>query len=205
VTSIVADLSTADGARRLHETLAAEGTIVDVLVNNAGVGMRGAFVDLPLDRQLEMMTLNMTALTVLTRLLAPGMVQRRRGGVLNLASMAAFQPGPFMAVYFATKAYVLSFSEAIADELEGTGVVVSCLCPGPTETSFAAAAGATRSRLFQGEMMSAAEAARIGYEAFREGKSLVIAGRRNRMMQLLVRVLPRRVIRKVVRNLNTDA
>jgi short-subunit dehydrogenase len=199
------DLATHDGPDLLHANLLHAGVRVDVLVNNAGFGLQGSFVDLPLDRQLEMMTLNMTSLTVLTRLLVPPMVMRRRGGVLNVGSTAGFQPGPFMAVYYATKAYVVSFSEALADELKDTGVLVTCLAPGPTETSFAKAAGATDSRLFRGDTMTAEEVARIGYQAWKRGDSLVIAGRRNRISQLLVRMLPRSYVRGVVRRLNTDA
>ena len=197
------DLSTHDGADLLHADLLHAGIRVDVLVNNAGFGMQGPFVDLALDRQLQMMTLNMTTLTSLTHLLVPPMVQRRRGGVLNVGSTAGFQPGPLMAVYYATKAYVVSFSEALADELEHTGVVVSCLAPGPTETGFALEAGATGSRLFRGDTMTAEQVAQIGYDAWKRGDSLVIAGRRNRFSQLLVRLLPRSIVRRAVRRLNT--
>ena len=201
---LAADLSTHDGADLLHADLLREGLTIDVLVNNAGVGRRGAFVQLPLDDQLRMMTLNMLSLTTLTGLLVPGMLKRGRGGVLNVGSTAAFQPGPFMAVYFATKAYVVSFSEALADELAGSGVVVTCLAPGPTETGFAATAGATRTRLFQGDLMSAEKVARIGYDSWRRGTPLVIAGRRNRTNYLLSRLLPRRTMRRALRRLNTE-
>ena len=187
---LTADLASPDGADLLHADILRERLTIDVLVNNAGSGMQGPFLTLPLDRQLQMMTLNMTSLVTLTRLLTPGMVARRRGGVLNVGSTAAFQPGPFMAVYYATKAFVVSFSEAIADELSGTGVVVSCLAPGPTATRFAAEAGATRSRLFSGDTMTADEVARIGYDGWKQGQSLVIAGVRNRVSQMLVRIMP---------------
>src|SRR5207237_4834697 len=127
--------------------LRAKSIDVDVLVNNAGVGLTGAFAETDLDKELEMIQVNIVALTELTKLLLPGMVARKRGRILNIASTAAFQPGPLMAVYYATKAYVLSFSEAIADELRDTGVTVTALCPGPTETGFAAAAGVGATRL----------------------------------------------------------
>jgi short-subunit dehydrogenase len=198
------DLSTHDGPDLLHADLLHAGVRIDVLVNNAGFGLQGSFVDLPLERQLQMMTLNMTTLTVLTRLLVPPMVQRRRGGVLNVGSTAGFQPGPFMAVYYATKAYVVSFSEALGDEVKDSGVMVTCLAPGPTETSFATEAGATNSRLFRGDTMTAEEVARIGYDGWKRGESLVVAGRRNRISQLLVRLLPRGYVRRVVRRLNTE-
>ena len=198
------DLAEPDAAMRLFADLQQSGVVVDVLVNNAGFGMQGAFAALPADRQLQMIHLNVTALTALTRLLLPSMLERGKGGVLNVGSTAGFQPGPFMAVYYATKAFVVSFSEAIADEFTGTGVVVSCLAPGATATRFAAEAGATRSRLFSGDMMSAEEVARIGYDAWKGGKPLVIAGLRNRVSQMLVRIMPRAYVRGVVRRLNTE-
>jgi short-subunit dehydrogenase len=197
-----ADLATDGGAELLHAQLLHERLTVDVLVNNAGFGMQGAFMELPLDRQLQMMTLNMTSLVTLTRLLTPSMVQRRHGGVINVGSTAGFQPGPYMAVYYATKAFVVSFSEAIADELKDTGVVVSCLAPGPTSTGFATEAGVTHAPLFQGNVMSADEVARIGYEGWLRGRALVIAGSRNRRRYLLSKLMPRALVRQAVRRLN---
>ena len=135
-----ADLAHPEAPARLLAHLQSAGLKVDVLVNNAGFGAQGKFAELPLERQLAMLQVNITSLTHLTRLLLPGMIERRRGGILNVASTAAFQPGPGMAVYFATKAYVLSFSEALAEELAGTGVTVTAVCPGPTATNFGAAA-----------------------------------------------------------------
>jgi short-subunit dehydrogenase len=201
--AIPADLAKAEGAPFLYTQLQRIGIDVDVLVNNAGVGMQGAFAELPLDRQLQMIHLNATALTTLTRLLIPGMLARRRGGILNVGSTAGFQPGPFMAVYYATKAYVVSFTEAIAEELDGSGLRVTCLAPGPTATGFAAEAGATQSRLFSGDTMTADDVAAIGYEAWKEGRPLVIAGSRNRFSALVVRLAPRAMVRKIVRRLNT--
>jgi short-subunit dehydrogenase len=192
-----ATVMTADLATQRRER------VIDVLVNNAGFGMQGAFAALPCERQLQMIHLNVTALTALTRLLLPAMLDRGTGGVLNVGSTAGFQPGPFMAVYYATKADVVSFSEALADELSGSGLRVSCLAPGPTETAFAAEAGASESRLFQGETMSVDEVARIGYEGWKRGASLVIAGRRNRWRAFAVRLAPRALVRKAVRELNT--
>lgn len=195
------DLADPTAAHRLHQQL--QGQQVDVLVNNAGFGAQGAFAGLPLERQLQMIHLNVTALTALTGLLLPSMLERGRGGVLNVGSTAAFQPGPFMAVYYATKAYVVSFSEALADELSGSGLRISCLAPGPTATAFAAEAGATESRLFQGGTMTVDEVARIGYDGWKQGKPLVIAGARNRWRAFLVRLVPRAWVRKAVRDLNT--
>jgi len=201
--AIAADLSTADGIGLLHAELQREGITVDVLVNNAGFGMQGEFATLPADRQMQMVQLNVAALTQLTRLLLPSMLARRRGGVLNVGSTAAFQPGPFMAVYYATKAYVVSFSEALAEELSGSGLRVSCLAPGPTATAFAAEAGAADSPLFEGHTMNAEEVARIGYEGWQQGKPLVIAGARNWWRAFAVRLAPRAFVLKAVRRLNT--
>lgn len=198
------DLALADAPARLAADLQQAGVGVDVLVNNAGFGLQGAFAALPVDRQLQMIHLNVAALTALTRLFLPAMLERGGGGILNVGSTAGFQPGPFMAVYYATKAYVVSFSEALADELSGSGLRVTCLAPGPTATAFAAEAGATDSRLFQGGTMSVDEVARIGYEAWQQGKFLVIAGRRNWWRTLAVRLLPRATVRRIVRGLNTQ-
>ena len=197
------DLAEPDAAMRLFADLQQSGVVVDVLVNNAGFGMQGAFAALPADRQLQMIHLNVTALTALTRLLLPSMLERGKGGVLNVGSTAGFQPGPFMAVYYATKAYVISFTEALADELSGSGLRVSCLAPGPTATAFATEAGAAESRLFQSDTMSVDEVARIGYEGWRAGKFLVVAGRRNWWRAFAVRILPRSYVRRVVRDLNS--
>jgi short-subunit dehydrogenase len=200
-----ADLSRQSGAELAYTELQRLGVTVDVLVNNAGVGMQGAFAALPLDRQLQMIQLNVTSLTALTRLLLPGMLQRGRGGVLNVGSTAGFQAGPFMAVYYATKAYVVSFTEALADECAGSGLRITCLAPGPTATGFAAEAGVTDSRLFRGKTMTPDEVARIGYEAWKEGKPLVVAGSANRVGAFMVRLLPRATVIKAVRRLNTKA
>jgi short-subunit dehydrogenase len=197
------DLATPGAATELHNTLHQTGVVVDVLVNNAGFGMQGPFATLPHERQMQMIHLNIAALTALTHLLLPPMLERRRGGILNVGSIAGFQPGPFMAVYFATKAYVVSFSEALADELSGSGLKVSCLAPGATATEFAAAADATESRLFQGDTMRSDEVARIGYEGWKQGRPLVIAGTRNRLTVLAARFAPRAFVRRAVRALNT--
>lgn len=201
-----ADLSGAAAPAVLAEQVAGLGIEVDVLVNNAGFGLYGPFVAVgsepPTDaaREMEMIALNIGALTHLTKLFLPGMVARGRGRVMNVASTAAFQPGPLMAVYFATKAYVLSFSEAIGVELKRTGVTVTTLCPGPTATEFAAAAAMEGSRLFKpGGVMTAAEVARAGYEGMRDGRSVVIPGARNRIMARATRLVPRRTAAAMAR------
>jgi short-subunit dehydrogenase len=199
---LTVDLSKLDAPVSTFQHLEANGTKVDVLVNNAGFGAYGRFEELAVERQLEMVQVNVTALTHLTRLFLPGMIERRRGGVVNVASTAAFQPGPLMAVYFATKAYVLSFSEAIAEELVGTGVTATALCPGPTATNFADAAKARFSRRFVGLSMSAESVAWMGHRAFRNGRVVAVAGWRNRLLACSVRFGPRAVVRKVAKRLN---
>lgn len=196
------DLAAPGAAGRVHSHLDANGTRVDVLVNNAGVGANGLFADLSLERQSEMLRLNVVALTELTRLLLPRMLERQRGGILNVASTAAFAPGPRMAVYFATKAYVLSFSEALAEELRGTQVRITALCPGPTATNFAEASNARHTRLFQRTAMSAADVARLGHAAFRAGKPVAVAGLKNRVLAMGSQLAPRFLVRKVAGLLN---
>jgi uncharacterized protein len=175
---------------------------VDFLVNNAGFGLSGKFAATDLDRELAMIQVNVSALTALTKLFLKPMIERGRGRILNVASTAAFQPGPLMAVYYATKAYVLSFSEAIAEELGGTGVTVTALCPGPTATGFASAAEMTTTRLFNVmKPMTSVKVARIGYNAMNRGKRTVITGTINKVLAHSVRVTPRRVVAKVTRTL----
>ncbi|MGH2716954.1 MAG: SDR family NAD(P)-dependent oxidoreductase [Actinomycetota bacterium] len=176
-----------------------EPTAVDVLVNNAGFGLKGTVAELSAEAQEQMVQLNVVTLTALTRLFLPGMLERWQGGILNLASTAAFQPGPLMAVYFATKAYVLSFTEALADEVHGSGVTVTALCPGPTVTGFADRAGTAETRLFRGPTMDAATVAAAGYAALKQGKPLVVPGARNRVLAFGTRLAPRPVIMRIVR------
>ncbi len=197
----VVDLSEPERLAALCQRLRDKSVAVDVLVNNAGFGARGALVELDLGRQLEMVRLNVEALTALTRHLLPDMLARRGGGVLNVASTAAFQPGPFMAVYYATKAYVLSFSEALAEETRGTGVTVTALAPGPTVTGFEKEAGLERTLLFKFGPMAAAPVARAGHRAFRKGRALVITGLVNRVLAFSTRLAPRWLVRRVVRML----
>ena len=201
--AISADLAQPAGPRRIYDELLRDGTAIDVVVNNAGFGMRGTVAELPLERQLEMVQVNITALTELTRLFLPAMLERNRGGVLNVGSTAGFQPGPLMAVYYATKAYVVSFTEALAEEVAGSALRVSCLAPGPTATGFAEEANMTKTRLFRLGTMSAADVARIGYEEWKRGKVLVVPGVTNRLGVAVVRVSPRLVVRKLLKQLNT--
>lgn len=187
------------------ELFASVHTPVDVLVNNAGFGLSGKFVETDLERELGMIQVNITALTHLTKLFLRPMIERGRGRILNLASTAAFQPGPLMAVYYATKAYVLSFSEAIAEELRGTGVTVTALCPGPTATGFAAAASMTNSRLFKVmKPMTSAEVARVGYRGMKRGKRVVVTGAMNKVLAQSVRISPRALTTRIARTLQEN-
>jgi hypothetical protein len=193
-----ADLSAADAAATVDEALRERGLTIDVLVNNAGFGARGRFAELDAERQAAMIQVNVTALAQLTRHLLPGMLERGRGGVLNVASTAAFQPGPYMAVYYATKAFVLSFSEALTEETRGTGVTVTCLAPGPTNTAFADRADLGDAPLFDlGATMTPEAVAKAGYRAFRKGGALEIPGVANKAGAAATRFVPRAVARKV--------
>ena len=199
---IAKDLSNRTASREIAEELEREGIAVDVLVNNAGLGIYGRFWETDVERQLEVIQVNLVALTELTGRLLPGMIARGRGRILNLASTAAFQPGPYMAVYYATKAFVLSFSEALAEEASGTGVTVTALCPGPTITEFQQAAGIEDTRLFRGPLvMDARTVARIGWSAAKRGKRVVIPGLGNKLLKETVRFSPRRLVTAAARRL----
>lgn len=201
VQTLAFDLSDPAAPQQLCDKLAEQGTTVDVLVNNAGFGARGKLVEIELEKQLEMVRLNVVCLLELTRRLLPGMMERRRGGVLNVASTAAFQPGPNMAVYFATKAFVLSLSEALFEETRGTGVTVTCLAPGPTATEFAKVAQMEDARLFSLGMLPAETVAKAGYRGFRQGKALVVPGLGNKLVAFGVRFTPRWLVRKIAARL----
>lgn len=202
VRTLAADLSHPSEPQTIFDRLAGDGVTIDVLVNNAGFGQVGAIAQIPLQRQLDMVQVNVAALTHLTRLFVPGMIDRHRGGILNVASTAAFQPGPYMAVYYATKAFVLSFTEALADEVASRGIRVTCLCPGPTVTEFASVAEVENAPLFKLGPMSAESVARAGYRAFRRGKLLVIPGALNWFGTFSGRFVPRWLTRLVAMRLN---
>jgi len=199
---LTAELSRAETPARVFNELQQAGVTVDVLVNNAGFGAHGAFAGLPLRRQMEMIQVNVAALTELTGLFLPGMIERKRGGVLNVGSVAGFVPGPGMAVYFATKAFVLSFSEALAEELAGTGLTITALCPGPTATNFGNVARGPNERQFKSPKMTAATVARCGHRAFRKGRVLCVPGLQNHFLIFLTRITPRSFQRKTVKSLN---
>jgi len=189
-----ADLTRPECPDEIARTLARQGVQVDILVNNAGFGAHGQVAGIGAQRQADVIEVNVTALTRLTALFLPGMLERRHGAVLNVASTAAFQPGPNQAVYCATKAYVLSFTEALAEEVRGTGVRVSCLAPGATGTQFAAQAGMTGTRVFRLGVMGARPVARAGHDGLLRGKTLIIPGVLNRVMAFSVRLSPRGLV-----------
>ena len=203
---VVHDLSDPNGPAELFRAIQHQKIQVDMLVNNAGFGTYGFFPRTDLEKELEMIRLNISALTHLTKLFLPGMLERRNGKIMNVASTAAFQPGPLMAVYYASKAYVLSFSEALAAELPGTGVSVTALCPGPTESDFQKSAGIEgKLPLFKLTMMSARKVAEIGYDGFMKKKRIVIPGFLNRLLPLGVRIGPRRLVAAIVRRAQTSS
>ncbi|UCG52427.1 MAG: SDR family oxidoreductase [Candidatus Latescibacterota bacterium] len=197
------DLAVPDSPEQILAELEKASIEIDVLVNNAGFGTSGPFSQSPLSEQLEMIQLNVTSLVHLTGLLLPRMIERSRGKVVNVSSVAAFQPGPFMAVYYATKSFVLSFSEAIASELEGTGVTVTAVCPGPTVTDFQNRAGTADTNLFRNHMtMDAPAVARIAYEGVKKNKPVVITGAKNKFLAFGNRLVPRSLVVKIARSLN---
>jgi hypothetical protein len=200
VKTIPLDLGLPQASQTLFEETRRAGIHVDVLVNNAGYGMSGSFHEIPLSESYGQIQLNVTALTLLTRLYLGPMLERHSGKIMNVASTAAFQPGPLMAVYYATKAYVLSFTEALADELRNTGVSVTCFCPGATLTEFQKRAQTENSRLFkQLSPMDAKTVAERGYRALMDGKTLAIAGFRNWMVAESVRFAPRKLVTAISR------
>ena len=205
VLTISRDLSEPGAAEKVFEETSRAGISVDVLINNAGFGALGRFWEGDRRQQLQMIQLNIAALTDLTRLFLPSMIERRRGRILNVASTAAFQPGPLMAVYYASKAYVVSFSQAVHNEARPYGVTVTCLCPGPTKTEFAQRAGMHAAKLFSSGMsMSAEKVAEIGYRAMKRGRPLVIAGRLNALGAFLTRFAPMRLTAALARRMQEN-
>ena len=199
VRSLPADLSDPTAPQAIFDACAA----ADILINNAGFGHVGAFSATDWDTEARMIQVNVTSLAHLTRLYLPGLIARRSGRILNVASTAAFVPGPNMAMYYATKAMVFSLTLAIAAELEGTGVTATALCPGPTASEFSRVAGNDRSKLFRGAVMSAADVAREGFDAMMAGKPEIIAGSRNRWMIWGARFAPRKMLTAMTKKLNS--
>jgi len=199
---LVMDLSKPDSAREVYEQLKLQNIIVNILINNAGFGHLGKFEDTDWDVEQRMIQLNITSLTQLAKLFLPDMLALNQGAIMNVASTAAFMPGPLMSVYYASKAFVLSFSQALANELKDTNITVNTLCPGPTETEFARVAQMDNSKLFSSPLMSvmdAASVARMGYKDLLNKKSLTITGTMNKMMIQSIRVSPRKTVMSLTR------
>ncbi|MGD9652722.1 MAG: SDR family NAD(P)-dependent oxidoreductase [Candidatus Dadabacteria bacterium] len=197
------DLSDPEAPKEIFEELKAAGIDVDVVVNNAGFGLRGPFANIDMDGQIDMVQVNVVALTHLTRLFLPGIIERGRGGILNVGSLAGFQPGPNLAVYYATKAYVLSLTEAISEEITNPNIKISCLAPGPVKTEFGEKSALDDSLLFKMSLMDVGPVVREGYEGFRQGKVIVLPGIKQKLIPLFLRFTPRFLVRKIVKSLQS--
>lgn len=198
---VPADLAQAEAPQEIFAEIERRGLPVDVLINNAVFGAYGLFAEGDLQQELEMIQVNIAALTTLTKLALPGMLKRKRGKIMNVASTAGFQPGPLMAVYYATKAYVIMFSEAIANELKGSGVTVTCLCPGATATRFAGRANMEQSRLFRMGAMRSKDVAQAAYNGMMAGKTMIVPGLANKLLAMSVRFSPRKLVTAISRGL----
>ncbi|MET4897035.1 SDR family oxidoreductase [Sphingomonadaceae bacterium jetA1] len=198
---VSADLGRADGVKALLDGIADRGLHIDTLINNAGFGALGDFTDSDLATQTGMIDVNIRALVTLTHSLLPPMLARGRGAVLNIASTAAFQPGPYMAVYYASKAFVLHFSEALHEEVKGRGVTVTALCPGPTRTEFADVAGMTQTPLFERFAGASDQVVRDGLAAMERGQAVMVSGLFNRLTATGTRLVPRALLRGAVAKL----
>jgi len=194
------DLSLPDSPQRVFAQATDKGNQIDLLINNAGFGQFGLFKDTQWETEDQMIRLNISSLVHLSKLFLPQMITRGSGRIMNVSSTAAFQPGPLMSVYYATKAFVESFSEALAEECRGTGVTITSLCPGPTLSGFQEAAGIENIRLLKGRNIpSSRDVAEYGFDAMMRGKRVAIYGWMNRLMTFSVRLTPRTVITRVVK------
>ncbi len=202
VVVLTEDLGKPGAAARICAVLKERGLEIEILVNNAGFGGTGAFASRELSREVEMVQVNIVALMELTHMLLPAMIARGQGRILNLGSTAGFVPGAFMAVYYASKAFVNSFTEALSVELEGTGVTATVSCPGPTATEFSAVAGNDKTPLFKAKVMSAREVAEDAYRATMRGAPLSVAGFMNKVRIASLRVAPRGVVRSMAAGMN---
>ena len=206
VYTIGKDLSANNSAQEVYDETTKQNIQIDYLINNAGFGDFGMFAETEWNKELQMINLNITTLTQFTKLYLQDMVKRKSGKIMNVASTAAFQSGPTMAVYYATKAYVLSFSEAVDNEVSGKGVTVTTLCPGPTESGFQAAAAMEESNLVKGKKLPAAkEVAEYGYSSMMKGKTVAIHGMMNWIMANSVRFTPRALVVKLTRKIQDKA
>jgi short-subunit dehydrogenase len=195
------DLSKEKAGEEIFQELEEAGIEIDVLVNNAGFATHGEFIEVPLSDELAEIQVNIATLTALTKLFVSGMVKRKEGKILNVASTAAFFPGPLMAVYYASKAYVLSFSEALAEELVGSGVSVTVLCPGPSKTGFINRAEVGKTLIFNRKLTTAREVAEAGYRGLMNQKRTVFVTRSERLTAALSRITPRSFLAKVIKRI----
>lgn len=203
VRAIAIDLAKSSAASEVYQYCKKHKITVATLINNAGFGDYGNLLKSDLNKQVAMIDLNVRTLTELTHYFLPDMTKNKAGKIMNIASIAAFLPGPTMSVYYATKHYVLAFSEAIAEELAGTGVTVTTLCPGPTKTNFANTAKANKSRLFTGNISTAEQVAHYGWRAMHRGKRIVIYGFKSKLLILFLRFLPRAWVTKFVKHVQS--
>jgi len=202
IETIALDLSKEGAAKKLYENVKEKGIVIDTLINNAGFGLYGNFIETDVDREAEMIDLNIKSLVILTKLFLKDMIAIDKGEILNVASIAAFQPGPLMSVYYASKSFVLSFSEAVRNEIRKTNVNISVLCPGPTATEFERSANLGKSTLFTRiKVMTPEKVALIGYKGLQKKKSIIITGKINSTLIFLNRFVPREVIVNVARKL----
>ncbi len=199
VTVVPADLSEEGSVQTVSDAVGKAGITVDILVNNAGFGDYGPFAECDWEKQDRMIRLNVLALSHLTRIFLPGMISRGKGRILNVASVASFEPGPLMSVYYSTKAYVLSFTESVSEEIRGTGVTATALCPGPTDTGFAKTANADGANIFKKSSSSDARSvAEYGYRCMMKGKTVAVYGAIFRLALVFVRISPRSLIRRIM-------
>ncbi len=205
VTVLTMDLSGNDSVDQLVAELQTKKIVIGTLINNAGFGNFGYFAKSDWKKEESMIAVNVHALTALTRALLPDMIARKSGKILNVASTASFQPGPLMAVYYATKAYVLNLSLALSIEVEGTGVTVTCLCPGPTRTGFAEHAEMGGSKLFRRRTMDAHTVVKAGYDAMLKGKPLMIPGLLNKIGAFMTRFIPRMTAGRIAKAVQSPA
>lgn len=196
------DLTDLESIKEVYNELKSQNIDIDFLINNAGFGDFGLFYETNWQNEKKMIDLNITALTYFTKLFLKDMVSKNSGKIMNLASTASFQPGPLMAVYYATKAYVLHFSEAVANEIKNTDVTITALCPGPTSSGFQETANLEGSGLIKGKLPTSAEVAEYGYKVMMKGKTVSIHGLMNKIMAASVRFLPRNIVTNIVRNLS---
>ena len=197
------DLSKKTAPKEIFSHLNKHKIQIDVVVNNAGFGSRGTISEIDTDVQMDMVQVNVAALTNLTSLFLPGIVERGHGGILNVGSLAGFQPGPNLAVYFATKAYVLSFTEALAEEVQNPDIKISCLAPGPVRTEFGEKSDLEDSLLFKISLMDMEPVVEAGYKGFRKGQTIVIPGLKQQIVPFLNRFTPRLLVRKIAKKLNS--